>query len=187
VIVLLGLAFVGASLLVLGTILAIAAIRVFEPAVYEPKTRGVHTSFPLFIRMAYGWLVVAAVLSVAANRWDSSGGIWGASRHALTVGFVSIMILSVGQRVLPAFAGMRILWSTGLMFLAGFLLILGCATRVVCEVLAYQNYVPWAWRVLPVSALVELSALTLFAINMMGTFILQPAHSVKEPMVARIA
>jgi hypothetical protein len=186
-IVLLGLVFAGGCLLVLGTILAIAAIRVFEPAVNEPKTRGVHRSFPLFIRMAYVWLVVAGVLGVAASRWDTSGGIWGASRHALTVGFVSIMILSVGQRVLPAFAGMRILWSTRLMFLAGFLLTLGCATRVVCEVLAYQNYASWVWRVLPVSALVELSALTLFAINMMGTFILQPTHSVKEPMVARIA
>jgi hypothetical protein len=187
VMVLLGLSYGGACLLVLGTILAIAAIRIFEPAVNEAKTRGVHTSFPLFIRMAYGWLVVAAILGVAANRWDSSGGIWGASRHALTVGFVSIMILSVGQRVLPAFAGMRILWSTRLMFVASFLLVLGCATRVVCEVLAYQNYAPWAWRVLPVSALTELTALTLFAINVMGTFTLQPTHSVKEPMVARIA
>lgn len=186
-IALLGLAFAGGCLLVLGTILAIAAIRVFEPAVNEPKTRGVHGSFPLFIRMAYVWLVVAGVLGVAASRWDTSGGIWGASRHALTVGFVSIMILSVGQRVLPAFAGMRILWSTQLMFLAGFLLTLGCATRVVCEVLAYQGYATRAWRVLPVSALVELSALTLFAINMMGTFILRPTHSVKEPMMTRIA
>jgi len=167
--------------------LAIAAIRVFEAAVNAPKTRGVHTSFPVFIRMAYVWLVVAGVLGVAASRWDTSGGIWGASRHALTVGFVSIMILSVGQRVLPAFAGMRILWSTQLMFLGGFLLTLGCATRVVCEVLAYQGYATWAWRVLPVSALVELSALTLFAINMMGTFILRPTHSVKEPMMTRIA
>ncbi len=73
------------------------------------------------------------------------------------------------------------------MFLAIFLLTVGCATRVVCEVLAYQNYAPWAWRALPVSALTELSALTLFAINMAGTFLLQPTHSVKEPMVARIA
>jgi len=186
-IALFGLVFAGGFLLILGTGLAIAAIRVFEPAINEPKTRGVHTSFPVFIRMAYVWLVVAGVLGVAASRWDTSGGIWGASRHALTVGFVSIMILSVGQRVLPAFAGMRILWSTQLMFLAGFLLTLGCATRVVCEVLAYQGYATWAWRVLPVSALTELSALTLFAINMMGTFILQPTHSVKEPMVARIA
>jgi hypothetical protein len=46
--------------------------------------------------MAYGWLLVAATLGVAANRWDVSGGIWGASRHALTVGFISVMIVCVG-------------------------------------------------------------------------------------------
>jgi hypothetical protein len=50
------------------------------------------------------------------------GGIWGASRHALTVGFISVMVLSIGQRILPAFAGMRLLWSTKLMF-AGLLLL----------------------------------------------------------------
>ena len=31
--------------------------------------------------MAYLWLIVAAALGVAATRWDTSGGIWGASRH----------------------------------------------------------------------------------------------------------
>jgi hypothetical protein len=71
-----------------GAILAIAALRMFEPPQQEAKTRGVHPSFPFFVRMAYGWLLVAALLGVAAALWDSSGGIWGASRHALTVGFI---------------------------------------------------------------------------------------------------
>ena len=137
--------------------------------------------------MAYLWLVIAAGLGVAASRWDTSGGIWGASRHALTVGFISVMILSVGQRILPALAGMRALWSPRLMFLALVLLTLGCALRVSSEVLAYQDYANWAWRVLPPSALLELAALTLFAVNMLGTFVLQPGHAIKEPMVARIA
>jgi hypothetical protein len=61
---------------------------------------------------------------------DSSGGFWGASRHALTVGFVSTMILAVGQRILPAFAGMRLLWSSRLMFVGLFLLTVGCGLRV---------------------------------------------------------
>ena len=169
------------------TLLAIAAIRLFEPSINEPKTRGVHKSFPFFVRLAYAWLIVAASLAIAAVRWDHSGGIWGASRHALTVGFVSVMILCVGQRVLPAFAGMRILWSTRLMFLALFLLTIGCSARVSCEVLAYQGYATWAWLALPWSAILELTALTTFAVNMMGTFLLQPAHSVREPMVTRIA
>ena len=151
----------------------------FEPSAKEPKIRGVHSSFPFFVRMAYAWLLVAAALGLAATRWDTSGGIWGASRHALTVGFISVMILSVGQRILPAFAGMRMLWSTKLM-LAGLVLVTtGCALRVTCEVIAYQGYANWAWSFLPVSALSELAGLTIYAINILGTFILQPSHAQK--------
>jgi hypothetical protein len=106
----------------------------FEPSEHEGKIRGVHSTFPFFVRMAYGWLLVAAVLGVAATRWDTSGGIWGASRHALTVGFISVMILSALQRILPAFAGMRMLWSTKLMFLGLAFVTVGCTLRVSCEV-----------------------------------------------------
>lgn len=178
-----GLVSVGVWFSLAGTLLAIGALRVFEPAIIEPKTRGVHASFPFFVRMAYAWLIVAASLSIAAVRWDHSGGIWGASRHALTVGFISVMILSVGQRILPAFVGMRQLWSTRLMFAGLGFLILGCTLRVSCEVLAYQGYAAWAWSVLPVSALVELTALTIYAINIFGTLLLEPSHPQKEPVV----
>jgi len=171
------------ALFLLGASLAIAAVRIFEPSVKEAKTRGVHSSFPIFVRMAYGWLLVAAALGLAAVRWDNSGGIWGASRHALTVGFISVMILSVGQRILPAFAGMRLLWSTKLMFGGLALVTLGCTLRVSCEVIAYQGYERWAWSVLPVSALCELAGLTIFAVNILGTFMLVPSHACKQPLV----
>ncbi|MGA2610357.1 MAG: NnrS family protein [Terriglobia bacterium] len=182
------LAVVGAILLasglfLLGASLAIVALRMFEASVKEAKTRGVHSSFPFFVRMAYGWLLVAAALGLAAVRWDNSGGIWGASRHALTVGFISVMILSVGQRILPAFAGMRLLWSTKLMFGALALVTLGCTLRVSCEVIAYQGYANWAWSVLPVSALCELGGLTIYAANILGTFVLVPSHACKQPLV----
>ena len=187
VLTLVGWGSLGVWLFLAGTLVAIAALRMFEASINEPKTRGVHKSFPSFVRMAYAWLMIAALLGIAAVEWDRSGGIWGASRHALTVGFISVMILCVGQRVLPAFAGMRILWSTRLMFVALLLLSLGCGTRVTCEVLAYQGYAAWAWRGLPWSAVLELIALATFAVNMMGTFLLQPPHSVREAMVAKIA
>jgi hypothetical protein len=161
-------------LFVAGTALAIAALRLFGPSRKEAKTRGVHSSFPYFVRTAYAWLLGAALLGVAAARWDASGGIWGASRHALTVGFIALMVLCVGQRVLPAFAAMRLLWSTRLMFVALALVAAGCALRVSCEILAYQNYVSWAWRVLPASAIAELAGLTAFAVNMFGTFVSEP-------------
>jgi uncharacterized protein involved in response to NO len=166
--------------------LAIAALRMFEPSVNEAKIRGVHSSFPFFVRMAYAWLLVAAALGVAATRWDISGGIWGASRHAFTVGFIAVMILSVGQRILPAFTGMRLLWSTRLMFVGLVLLTLGCTLRVSSEVLAYQGYANWAWSVLPVSALLELAGITVFAINIFGTFILEPSHVQKQALVVGI-
>jgi len=182
-----GVIAAGTPLLMAGALLAIAALRMFEPSENQPKIRGVHSSFPFFIRMAYAWLIMAALLGAAAVRWDNSGGIWGASRHALTVGFISMMILSVGQRILPAFAGMRQLWSTKLMFAGLLLLTAGCVLRVSCEVLAYQAYANWAWSILPYSALAELSALTIFAINLLGTFALQAPHAQKEPMVAKIS
>lgn len=178
-----GVGSVGSWVFVIGVALAIAALRMFEPSVNEAKTRGVHSSFPVFVRMAYAWLLVAAALGVAAVLWDSSGGIWGASRHALTVGFIAVMILSVGQRILPAFAGMRLLWSTKLMFAGLALVTLGCALRVSCEVIAYQGYAAWAWSVLPISALCELAGLTIYAINILGTFILEPSHAQKQPVV----
>jgi hypothetical protein len=178
-----GAGSVGAWLLVAGAALAVAALRMFEPAVKEAKTRGVHAGFPFFVRSAYAWLLVAALLGGAARVWDTSGGIWGASRHALTVGFVAVMILSVGQRILPAFAGMRLLWSTKLMFAGLALVTLGCTLRVSCEVIAYQGYAAWAWSVLPVSALCELAGLTIFALNIFGTFLFEPSHAHKQPLI----
>jgi uncharacterized protein involved in response to NO len=171
------------GLFVVSTLLAIAALRVFEPSRQEAKTRGVHASFPFFARLSYAWLLMASLLGVAAARWDISGGIWGASRHALTVGFVAVMVFCVGQRILPAFAGMRLLWSAKLMFAGLLLLVTGCTLRVSCEVLAYQGYANWAWHVLPVSAIIELSGVTAFAMNLFGTFILEPSHIQKQPVV----
>jgi hypothetical protein len=178
-----GAGSLGTSMFVPGAALAVAALRMFEPPVKEAKIRGVHATFPIFVRMAYGWLLVAALLGVAAVLWDSSGGIWGASRHALTVGFVAVMILSVGQRILPAFAGMRLLWSTKLMFAGLALVTLGCTLRVSCEVVAYQGYAAWAWSVLPASALCELAGLTIFALNILGTFLFEPSHAHKQALI----
>jgi len=186
VLTLLGWGADATAFFVVSTALAIAALRMFEPARQEPKTRGVHPSFPFFVRMAYGWLFVAAVLGVGAAMWDSSGGIWGASRHALTVGFIAVMVFCVGQRILPAFAGMRLLWSTRLMFAGLLLLTSGCTLRVCSEVLAYQGYATWAWSVLPISALLELAGIAAFAINISGTFILEPSHVQKQPLVVGI-
>jgi uncharacterized protein involved in response to NO len=174
---------VSATVLLLGgAILSGWALRFFEPSIRSPKVAGIHRSFPVFIRIAYGWLIVAAALGLwAAVSGAPSPGIWGASRHALTVGFVAAMVFSVGQRILPSFCGMRILASPQLMFAGLSLLMLGCTLRVISEVVAYQSYASWAWNVLPVSALIEMTAVTIFAANLIWTF-LRPPVVVQSPL-----
>jgi hypothetical protein len=167
---------IAAVLFLLAAFLAIHALHVWQPAVQPAKLLHVARTFPLFIRVAYVWLVMSCLLDALAVRYDHAGGIWGASRHALTVGFVAGMVFVIGQRVLPAFCGMRILWSTRLMFWSLLLLHLGCLLRVTLEPLAYEGYWDFAWKLLPYSAVVELTAIVLFAANIIGTLLHPPAH-----------
>jgi uncharacterized protein involved in response to NO len=161
-------------LLLGGIVVAIWALRFFERTQQPAKVKGVHTSFPVFVRLAYVWAMVAAALGIWASWVEDSRGIWGASRHALTVGFLATMVFCVGQRVLPAFSGMRLLFSTKLMFLALLTLTVGCLLRVSSEILAYQGFAHWAWSWLPVSALTEMTAVTLLAVNLFATFMRRP-------------
>ncbi len=158
------------------TAASIAGLHIFEPAIQPAKLNGVHSSFPAFVRGAYAWMIVASLLTVVAALADRQHGIWGASRHAITVGFLAPMGFAIGPKVVPAVCGARVLYSRTLMFASLALLNLGCALRVVSEVLAYESYVPWTWHVLPLSAIIELTAVTLFAANLGITFLRPPAH-----------
>ena len=137
-----------------------------------PKVQGIHPSFPSFIRVAYVWLVIAGSMSIWAAFADQHGGIWGASRHALTVGFAATMVFSIGPRILPHFAGMHGIFSKRLMFLSLLFLQTGCLLRVSSEPLAYEGLLPFAWKVLPISGMLELSGVLLFAANLLLTFLL---------------
>jgi hypothetical protein len=174
-----GVPIVATISLAVGAAVASTALRIFEPTERPAKTNGVHASFPLFIRLSYVWLHIASLLAIWAATSSNASGIWGASRHALTVGFISAMVFCIGQRVLPAFSGMKLLWSPRLMFADCALLVLGCTLRVGSEVLAYQSFSVHAWKLLPVSAVVEMTAVTLFALNLVFTFIQSPAHQVR--------
>jgi len=135
------------------------------------------------VRLAYVWLLIAAALGIWAATLSEAPGAWGASRHALTVGFLAMMVFSVGQRILPAFSGMRLLFSPRLMLAALALLALGCTLRVSCEALAYQGFAAWAWALLLVFAVIELSAVLAFVVNLGATFIRKP-RVVTDPRVA---
>jgi uncharacterized protein involved in response to NO len=175
-----------AVLLLCASGLAADALHVFRRARKPAKTLGVSSWFPLFIRISYGWLLLAAGLGVYGAYHDVNGGVWGASRHALTVGFLATMVFGIGQRVLPAFCGMRLLFSKRLMGASLAVLNLGCLLRVSCEIPAYEANIRAAWSLLPVSAVTELTAVCLFALNMAVTLMLPPPVSAaRRPAATR--
>src|SRR6266702_1593418 len=164
---------IAATLLLAFSALAVGfALHLVERPGGRAKIQGIHPSFPTFVRFAYVWLAVAGCMSMWAALADSHGGIWGASRHALTVGFAATMVFSIGPRILPHFAGVQAIFSKRLMFLGLLLLQTGCLLRVSSEPLAYEGFLSAAWRVLPVSGMLELSAVLLFAANLTLTFVL---------------
>lgn len=163
-----------AVLLLAGLMAAIGALGILERAPRPAKVKGVSPVFPAFVRLAYLWAAVSGVLGIWASLSANPSGIWGASRHALTVGFLALMVFGIGERVLPAFSGMKVLFSTRLMTAALALLAAGCLLRVVSEILAYQGITSLAWHCLPVSAVVEMTAVTVFAANLWLSILHRP-------------
>jgi hypothetical protein len=157
-------------LLTVASIAVMLALRLTERPHGKAKVQGIHPSFPVFIRIAYAWLVIAAAMSVWAALADVHNGIWGASRHALTVGFAATMVFAIGPRILPHFGGVYNLFSKQLMLVSLLLLQCGCTLRVTSEPLAYEGFSMFAWKVLPVSATFELAGVLVFAFNMAMTY-----------------
>jgi NnrS protein len=165
--------FLLANLLALAlTLVAAWALRIFRPSVRAPKRTGVYPHYDAFVRLAYGWLIVGAILGVLASILPGVTGLGGASRHAITVGFLATLIFSIGPRILPSFLNGRELQSPRLMSATLWLISLGCLLRVGSESIAYSA-AGIAWEVLPVSALLELSAVVIFVANM-GMTLFQP-------------
>jgi len=133
---------------------------------------------------------VAGSMSVWAAFADVHGGIRGASRHALTVGFAATMVFAIGPRILPHFAGIRSIFSTRLMLVSLLCLQAGCLLRVSSEPLAYEGLLTFAWKMLPVSGLIELAGVLLFATNMILTLLsgaaLRPRQKIHNVRCNRI-
>jgi uncharacterized protein involved in response to NO len=159
-----------ATLLALGSIMVPFALHLFEKPRGASKVQGIHPSFPVFVRLVYVWLMIAGGMSVWAAFSDVHGGIWGASRHALTVGFAATMVFTIGPRILPHFSGIYAIFSKRLMFISLLLLQTGCTLRVLSEPLAYEGYLSFAWKTLPYSGMLELAAVLVFAANLVLTF-----------------
>jgi hypothetical protein len=126
-----------------------------------------------FLRTAYAWLLLSLALllfvplyqfallpwlapSSGAAKMGFSHAFYGAIRHAITVGFISQMILGIAARVVPTLNGVlphRLggLWGPFLLFNGG------CALRVFGQ--TSTDFIPSAFPVMAISGLLEVTAL----------------------------
>ena len=114
-----------------------------------------------FIRLAYAWLGLSLVMLLFLPGYQILSGLpfshayYGAIRHAVTVGFVSQMIVGVSTLVVPLTPRTATLRPTLV------LLNLGCFLRVSLQVAS--DWTPAAFRVIGASGVFELLALLLWA------------------------
>ncbi len=147
--------------------------RIFSPAPEPDRSLK-------FLRAAYVWLFVSLAMLVLlpAHRAlltplmppDSdavmkgfSHAYYGAVRHAVTVGFVSLMIMGVAARVVPTLCGVDVRRLSPLT-LPFVLLNAGCALRVAGQTLT--DFAPGSFPVAGVSGLLEVTALALWGAHL---------------------
>lgn len=106
---------IGTVVEAVGVVAFVASLRLFarrsRPRGYIP---GTYRRYEWFLRAAYGWLLVWAVLSAL----QALGLIWGGTvlpvrigapaLHVLTLGFITMMIMGMAARMLPLFEGAQL-------------------------------------------------------------------------------
>ncbi|MCC6493048.1 MAG: hypothetical protein IT424_08500 [Pirellulales bacterium] len=131
-----------------------------------------HAPLDLYPPLAFGWLIASLGMLAAGLLIESYAGrpvhhaYMGAMRHAITVGFMTTLVLGVGQRLMPVMdrtvlALPRLSIPILILIGAGNLLRVGAELAVLTTSGAY--------RVMPISGLLEWLALALFTASMIAT------------------
>jgi hypothetical protein len=131
-----------------------------------------------FIRAAFVWFIVATTMLVfvpvynfgiympmTGSRIPFSHAFFGAYRHAITVGFIMMMIVGVSSKVVPTLSGVdvrrsRTLWPTFI------LLNVGNTMRVSFQIAT--DFTPGAYAVMGISGLIEVVGLSMWAYELVS-------------------
>lgn len=165
--------FVGGGLLVGGAALFAMGHRGFvgRRRTSHGDEKG-HALLDFYPPLAFFWLLLALTLMAGGDLYEALTGnvlpqaYMGAMRHALTVGFMTTLILGVGQRLLPVL-DRTVLAIPSLTVWILVLIGVGNLLRVSSELATVLT--PAAFRVMPLSAVLEWLALLLFAIGLTAT------------------
>lgn len=164
---------VSAAVELLAILAFIYNLHIFDRALVDLSKTPLPRDYEKFVYQAYGWLAVATVMIAAFTAYQVfttrmvPHAMMGAYRHALTVGFITLMIMGYSNRILPVFTGHQ-LYSTRLLNVSFLFITLGNFLRVTFQGLT----VPFGEKMFLVagtSGYFELIALSLFAYNLVAT------------------
>lgn len=124
-----------------------------------------------FVRAAYGWLGLSLAMLLLfpvyllASHLPFSHAYYGAIRHAITVGFISLMIMGIAGKVVPTLNGIDLRRLSGLW--GPFILVnTGCFLRVSLEVLTDWN--PVFYHFIGFSGVLELAGLGWWGLHLIA-------------------
>lgn len=126
-----------------------------------------------FVIAAFVWLFVSFGLLLSmplyliAYEGAFSHAYHGAIRHAITVGFISMMIVGMGSKLVPIFRGEN--RALPMLWVPFVLLNLGCALRVGLQIAT--DWHDGAFPVIALSGVLEVSALAWWALVLVATMI----------------
>jgi hypothetical protein len=139
-----------------------------------------------FVRAAYLWLGISLAMLLflpiymIMQEMVFSHAYYGAIRHAITVGFVSMMIMGVAAKVVPMLNGIesRILPALWIPFV---LVNAGCALRVSMQVLSDWHNVGFA--LIGFSGAMEVTGLAIWGIGLAWIIVFRrPLRTVQHPV-----
>lgn len=133
-----------------------------------------------FIQAAYVWLIIATAmmplfpLYSALTHQVFAHSYMGAQRHAITVGFISLMIMGVSARVVPILAGVDS-QKIGSLWGPFVLINLGCGGRVGLQILT--DFAPSvAYPLIGLTGFIEVIALAWWGIGLWRVMNLAHTH-----------
>jgi hypothetical protein len=130
--------------------------------------------FRKFIKASLAWLILAeaALLYFTLNEYYTGAEVtyamFGAYRHAIFVGFITLMILGCASKMIPMSLGMP-LYSYRALFWTFVLLNTGTILRVTCQPLAADYNMTSLLLPMGVSGFLEYAAILIFGYNIWMT------------------
>lgn len=141
--------------------------------------------FRKFIKAALFWFFVAeaTLLSFNLNQFytgtEVSYALFGAYRHAIFVGFITMMIVGCASKMIPMSLGTE-LHSYSALFGTFLLLNAGTVLRVICQPLAVDYHMSFLFVPMGISGFLEYGGLLLFGYNAFKTIAKRQVLEEKE-------